>query len=174
MAINVMTIIRKDIAVFRTVVSAQVEVTDTVLTGIWRWFGDVEINVPLPVMDLTEHKRRYLAANVLAELDDVFAQLEVIAENQADDDDTDLSQTPLGQQADALWKELAGCYASLVNEEIPALSSEDQEEIGRQMVSSIARGMGVDEDDAFKIIRKDSKLRMMLRMAGVNPDTLNW
>lgn len=171
MAENTTTIIRRDIQAFKAVVDANVSVTDAIVNSLWRWFGDVEIPVPLPVMPLSDEERIQITKDILGEMDESFARLEKIESHGAKSDD--LRRHEDGQQVDRLWRELAGVYAELVNEEVPSLPEEIKQQIQERIVSDLSEQFGVSEDEVLQQIRTDSSLRMRLRMAGISPDQIH-
>jgi hypothetical protein len=169
---NSITPIRADLAVLGAVLDADVEVTDQVINGVWRWFQDIEIAVPLPVMDLTSDERRTLATTILIEMDDLFAGLEDLCEGKSAKSQAAVAKTPEADRVNNLWKELAGCYAELVNDEIPELPESLRASIIESMLEDLADRFGITEDAVRTRVRTDSSLRMMLRMNGLNPDDL--
>lgn len=171
MAENTITHIRKDIRTLKAVVAADVEVTDVVLDGVWRWFSDVELAVPLQVMELSDSERSLLATEIIAEMDACFSRLEKMASKPNVDLDM-LAHTSDGRQVDLLWKELAGVYADLINDEVPELPEELKQEIHERIVEELSEQFGVTEDEIRHKIRTDSSLRMRLRMSGLSPDQI--
>lgn len=169
---NIITPIREDIAVFRAVLAAGLQPTDMVLNGVWRWFHDVEIAVPLPVMDLSDTERASLAHDIITEMDTVFASLEAQCAGKSLRRQNALTSSPEALQVNALWKELAGCFAELVNEEIPEIPEEIRAHVYASMVSDLAEKYGIDEDELRGRIRSDEPLRMMFRLNGLNPDEI--
>lgn len=170
---NIITVIRKDIKVAKAVANADLELTSGIINSIWKWFQDVEILVPLPIMEISEEERISLTKDILIEMDDQFMILEQkVAEAIGVGQDFDGPDSPEGRKVDALWKELAGCYASYINAEVPDLPEGIQRLVAETIVKEIADKYDLSEDDAVDKILSDSKLRMMLRMSGIDPDSL--
>jgi hypothetical protein len=170
---NIATLIRGDLAVFRAILSAGLAVNDSVLKGIWRWFSDVELMVPLPVMELTEAERSTLAWDIVAEMDELFAELESSAACAAGDALPVLAGTEHGRRVNLLWKELAGCYPLLINAEIPVLPPRVRAVLEGRIVHSLAEQYQVDEAEVRRRLRTDEMLRMTIRMAGLDPDRIS-
>lgn len=163
---------RTDLAVLRAVLQAGVPVTAPVFQGLWRWYQDVELNVPLPVMDLDEETRSTLALTILEEMDEILARLSV-REAAGEVSPDDLSTTPEAAAANALWRELAGCYVDLVNAEVRVLDDTQRAIAQAHIVEGLSTAMGLDEDEVRQHLRTDATLRMMLRMAGIDPDRVD-
>lgn len=169
---NIITPIRKDIAVLKACLENDVEVTDKVLSGVWRWFGDVEIAVPLPVMDIPAVERRALASIIVNEMDETFAILEERCEGKDEEFQSAQTKSREATIVNNLWKELAGCYAALINDEVPVLPSFIREALQDSMISDLVRRFDQDENEIRRRLKTDSALRMMLRMSGLNPDDI--
>lgn len=170
---NIITVIRKDIKVAKAVANADLELTPAIVNSIWKWFQDVEILVPLDIMPISEEERISLTKDILVEMDEHFVILEQkVAEAIALGQEFDGPNSPEGKKVDALWKELAGCYASYINDEVPDLPEGIQRLVAETIVKEVADKYGISEDDAISKILNDSKLRMMLRMSGIDPDSL--
>lgn len=157
---------REDVAVMRVVLESGVKVTDSVFKGIWHWFPDVELMVPLAAMQLGEKERTALASQIIAEMDEVFAKLEAAWEL----DDSDEDMTRYSAQVDALFRELASCYAEFINAEVHVLPDEVRASIEAGLLERLMSQMDLDEDTVRYRLKTDPALRMMLRMSGVDPD----
>lgn len=170
---NIITVIRKDVKIALLASEAGLTLTPSLVKSLWHWFQDVEIAVPLPIMPITEQEQISLSTDILREMDGLFAILEEKAEVALKSGEVlDGPSSPEGKKVDALWKELAGCYASIVNEEVPVLPLQMQEMVGSMIVEEISRKYNISEDEARDKLRSESHLRMMLRIAGVNPDNI--
>jgi hypothetical protein len=169
---NSITPIRSDLAVLRAVLDAGVGVTDSVINGAWRWFQDVELPLPLPVMTLSVQEQRHLAKTVLSEMDALFASLEKQCEGKSLKQQAAIAQTGEAERVNALWRELAGCYAELINDEVPQLPESARVRIQEAMIGELAERFEIGEDEARLKVRTDTTLRMMLRMSGLNPDEI--
>lgn len=170
---NIITVIRKDVKIALLVAEAGITLTSPILKSLWHWFQDVEIAVPLPIMPITEEEQISLSRDILREMDAHFAVLEANAEEAITNGTTfDGPASPEGKKVDALWKELAGCYSSLINEEVPIIPPQMQEMVASMIVEELTRKYDISEDEARHRLRTESNLRMMLRMSGVNPDNI--
>ena len=168
---NMITAIRKDVAVLRAVLQADVEPTPPVIHGMWRWFFDVELALPLPVMPLSETERGAIALDAVNEMDEVFAVLEAKwAAAKSTEERNALQSGPEGQAVNALWREFAGCYAEMLNEDIPEIPAEEAEEVYEQAVNAWADQAGIDPAEIMDKLRNDSMFRMQLRRQGLDPD----
>lgn len=165
--------IRQDINNARAVIAFGLDLNDTIINGIWRFFSDVEINVPLSVMPLEKNERIDLARGILDEMDETMLLIREAYEASRSDEEIDqIHRGPLAKKVDSLWKELAGCYAEIVNEEIPVLPEHLKKVVAESMVEELAARFDVSESDMLERIRQDSSLRMLFRRTGINPDDL--
>ena len=168
---NIITTIRKDVKVALVVAEAGLTLTSPIVKSLWHWFQDVEIAVPLPIMPINEQEQLSLTKDILKEMDEQFAMLEAKAnESILQGFDFDGPGSPEGKKVDALWKELTGCYAALVNEEVPIIPRQMQEMVASVIVEEMTRKYDISEEEARHRLKTVSHLRMMLRMSGVNPD----
>lgn len=165
--------IRQDINNARAVIAFGLDLNDTIINGIWRYFSDVEINVPLSVMPLEKNERIELARGILDEMDEIMLQIRGLYESASSEEEiAKIHRGPLADKVDRLWKELAGCYAEIVNEEIPVLPEHLRKVVAESMVQELADRFDISESDMLEKIRHDSSLRMMFRRTGINPDEL--
>jgi hypothetical protein len=162
--------IRRDVKAVRAIVESGAEMPEWAINALWRWFFDQELRVPLPVMTMSEQERASLAIEILSEMDERFASLEAVAEAASDGDD--LNTTEDGQKVNALWRELAGCYASVVNESVVVLTEEEAQEAYAQILPVLSASSGLPEEELLERIRTDGSTRMMLRRSGIDPDRL--
>lgn len=157
---------REDVAVFRAVLDAGVTVTDSVFKGVWQWFPDVELMVPLQAMALGDQERAALASQILGEMDEVFSVLENLWDHDGSEDDLARGS----KQVDALFRELASCYSDFVNAEVHVLPDEVRVVVEESMIERLMSQMDTDEDTVRYRLKNDAALRMMLRMSGLDPD----
>lgn len=169
---NFVTPIRQDVAVLQAVLEVGVPVTDMVIRGVWRWFQDVELRVPLPVMALGEEERSTLALSITREMDEVFARIEKVGEGLPPEQQHTLTEGPDAEAVNSLWRELAGCFADLVNRDVVEIPDEYREQAHEQAFESLCAQTGWSEDSLREHLRGDSQFRMMLRMAGFDPDRI--
>lgn len=165
--------IRQDLNNARAALAFGLDLNDNLINGIWRFFTDVEINVPLAIMPLEKKERTDLARGILDEMDEIMAKIKD-AYAQANDDAAieKIHRGPLGLKVDSLWKELAGCYAEIVNNEIPQLPDHVKDAVAQSIVEELARNFDATEDEIMQRIRTDSSIRMLFRRTGINPDDI--
>lgn len=161
-----------DVKVVQACLSTDTLVTEAVVDGVWRWFADVEIVLPLPIMGMKPQERDSIAKMIA---DDMLASFERAADLW---DQTDGSQNPEEvapqeiRTLNALWREFAGCYAELVNAQVPTVTMSDEESARfyDSFVSRTAEALGVSEEETREALRTDSAFRMMIRLQGFDPD----
>lgn len=170
---KVIDFIKQDIAIARAVIENGLDLNDTIINGVWRHFTDVEIFVPLASMDLRPEERINLAKGILEEMDEVLTQIrDGYKKAETEEDLKAIHRGPLGTKVDNLWKEFAGCYAELINAEIPQLPEHMKKVVAESLVSELAHRFDTTEDDIIERIQRDSTLRMMFRRTGINPDEI--
>ena len=169
---NFVTQIREDVCVLKAVLENGAPVTDMVLRGVWRWFQDVELQVPLPVMTLGAEERASLALTITCEMDAVFARIEAACEGLDAGEQLAFTQGPDAAAVNTLWRELAGCYAHLINSEVAEIPAEHLEEAHARAFESLCEQTGWSEDTLRENLRENTHFRMMLRMAGLDPDRI--
>ena len=160
---------RDDLRVLKILVENDGPVTSTTLSAVWRWFLDVEIPLPLPAMPLTDKQRLTLTRAITSEMDDVFAELEQQAETGGN-----VTEGEPVDRINALWRELAGCYADILNASLPQLPEEQKREMEANAVRLVAMSTGMDEEEAAEHIRTDPVTRTMLRRSGIEPDNVSF
>lgn len=156
-----------DIRVMKAVVDADVEMTPAVVNAVWKWFQDVELMVPLPVMDMSDKMRLSLVKDILAEMDEAFTRLD---QRSQDNGPAEMQAYPEVALVDSLWRELAGCYADIVNAQITVLTPEEQEQAYEGALRYLQMTSDLDETEVLRQIKTDPALRMMLRRNGLDPD----
>ncbi len=169
---NLISEMRADLHVFRAVVEANVAPTDIVLNGVWRWYLDVELHLPLPVMDMNPDERRRYAVDIINEMDAAFAAVEPQFDTMTHEDIHNLFRGEFADQVNGLWRELAGAYAYLINQSVVILDEEDKRNAEEHAVELISQSSGLDEDEIRDRIRHDSQMRLMLRRSGLDPDRI--
>lgn len=166
---NPVTLARQDLQVLKILVDNDGPITTPTLAAVWKWFLDVEIPLPIPVLPLSENERRTFARSITSEMDEVFAQLEQEADHSGG------ITTTSGPQVDrinTLWRELAGCFAETLNATVPQLPEEQKREMEANAVRLVAMSTGMDEEDAAEHIKSDPVTRTMLRRSGIEPDNV--
>lgn len=164
--------VRSDIQAFKAIVQSGAAVPDWAVNAIWRWFFDQELRVPLPIMPMSENERRDLASAILDEMETHFVALEKISNEGGEDEGQDLNSTEDGQRVNQLWRELAGCYAHLLNRSVTVLSEEEAEIAYVSIIPALIATSGASEEEIVERIRYDGSTRMFLRRSGIDPDRL--
>lgn len=170
---NIIPAIRDDVAAFKALVGAGLTITDSVLNGLWRWFRDVELIMPLGVMGMSRDERTKLSLLILEEMDEQFAVLERIWEQGSEEVRDGIGELPEAAKVNALWRELAGVYAELINAEMRVLPAEMRAAIEAEGLSALAENFHMDEESLRSHVKSDPALRMMIRMNGLDPDRLS-
>ena len=135
--INFITPIRADVRVVRTLLENDVPITDMVMRGLWRWFADVEIPVPLPRMGLKDDQRRALALTIITEMDEAFTKLEIACEGKTTEEQAEYTASADATVVNNLWKEIAGCYAEIINEDVTVIPEEMRAEVYANALQSL-------------------------------------
>lgn len=169
-----------DLTVLRIVLADDGPVTDVVINGIFRWFVDVELELPLPVMQLGDKQRKALAHTIVEEMIENFAEatrlINEFGLDKFNEEVETLSEVAPDQvkNLDNLWRELAGCYSQLLNKSVPKLemSQQEEDELYSGFISKMAGDLDISEDEARDVVRNDSAFRLMLRRQGINPDRI--
>lgn len=169
---NVITRVKADTKVFEVVVQAGVPMTEAVLNAVWRWYIDVELYLPLPEMPMEEKERLSLAQDILSEMEGLLTVVENKFDTFTDEEKENLADLPESQALNNLWRELAGVYAYLINEGVPALSEEEQATAHEHAVEMLHDSSGMDEAEIRDRIRHDPTMRLMLRRSGLDPDKI--
>jgi len=164
---------KEDVAVFRAVVSAGLKPTSPLIHGLWRWFTNVDLVLPLPIMAIAPTERKNLALAILDDLDSALDKYEIKNLNTPVDKRNELNNGPEASYIDSMWKELAGVYADLFNKEVLTIKDEDKEMITSQIIESMSEAMGLDRDGVLNQIKTDPALKLSLRMIGLNPDEIS-
>lgn len=172
---NTLTKTKKDLAVFNVVVKAGLTPTEAVIEGLWHWFPNVEVALPLPVMVLKEADRVRIASGVLDEMFEVATRMESDLNNIHRDEESYsdyFKNSPDVPLIDNLWKELVGVYASLFNSYVRRLSQEEQALASEAFLEFMENNLEIDRNEAITEIQTNPSLRMQLRMIGVDPDII--
>ena len=163
---------KEDVAVFRAVVSAGLTPTSPLIHGLWRWFSNVDLALPLPIMQIAPEERKNLALAILEDLDLALDKYEIKNLHTSVEDRHELNNGPEAQHIDNMWKELAGVYADLLNKEVYKIDPKDKEEIASQIIDGMSEAFGLDRAGVLEKIKTDPSLRLSLRMSGLNPDEM--
>lgn len=169
---NLVTRTKEDVAVFRAVVSAGLRPTPPVIHSLWRWFSNVDLVLPLPVMSLGEKDRQGIALNILNDLDVALDKYGEKSNDTLPQDIGELNHGPETVLIDNMWKELAHLYADLLNKEVPNFSDEDKKEITADILESISEAFGLDREGVIQKIKTDPSLKLSLRMMGLSPEDI--
>lgn len=171
---NLFDLTIKDLKVAKAVLdTADTDMTLGVMNSVWRWFQDVDLALPLPVMPLKDDERRGIAVEIVNEMLQLIPRIAKIkATSFSEEEWRDRSKNEI-TQLDALWKEFAGCFADLLNSEIPTLPEEAKAEAQQGFVAGFSEAFHLSEEEVRKLVKTDPAMRLMLRRAGLNPDEIN-
>lgn len=164
---------RSDFDTFRSAVNADISITGTLLDIVASWYRNVEIVLPIPEMGLDEGERKQLAQEVATEMlqivDNAISELERGADGEE-------ILPAIAPKLDALWRELAGVYASVLNaafrEKMDGIDPEEVKHAIEAMIATMAQLSGDDEGSVRAHMRTDESTRAKLRQMGIDPDTL--
>lgn len=170
MADNLISEVLGDVRALRAIAQASVPITEPALQGVWRWFIDVELLLPLPVMPLGDAERETYATDILNEMDAIFTRMEAQYDLLTEEQRSNLNTSPDSIAVNALWRELAGVYAPIINRSVTVLSDEERETAHEHALEMLCTTSGMDEDEMRDRIRHDPTLRLMLRRSGLDPD----
>lgn len=169
---NLITDIRNDVQVLQAVIAAGITPTDIVINGVWRWFLDIELLLPLPVMELTDDERRMFASEIVSEMDAHFAKLETRWDLLSEEEKHTLNKSEESETVNALWRELAGVYANIINKGVTVLDPEDKQAAEATAIDMLVHASGMDEEEIRHRVRHDPTMRLMLRRSGIDPDRI--
>jgi len=156
-----------DLKVLKACIDTDTAPTFTVINSVWRWFLDVEFTLPIPVLDMPEASRETITRDVVTEMADIFADFDAKASSDPDFDPNSDSKV---HTLNALWRELAGLYAPLLNSSVGTLPPEVLDMVYPQAIGHLAVSSGMDLDEAVDRVKNDPVLRMMMRRDGLDPD----
>ena len=173
---DVLDMMRKsqnDFSTFKHIVQANITVNETVLDTVAHWFENVEIKYPIAEMPLSSEEQIELAGTVAGEMAAIVESAIGEIEGGTNEDDVLVRASA---KLDALWRELAGVYAPVLNERFTRVASRaDGKEVLasiNRMVAMMAKVNGEDEEVIRERMRSDEAIRAKLRQMGVDPDKL--
>jgi|MesohylFT_1024984.scaffolds.fasta_scaffold70262_1 hypothetical protein len=161
--------VRNDTHVLSVVAASDAPMTNAVLSGVARWFLDVEIRYPIAAMPLSDEERRTLLTTVTAEL---YAAFDAATKNPMDDE----KFAALAATVDPLWREISGLLATQFNEnfESDRIPEEHVTEYVRELIDRIREELGDGGvQDFISQVRTDPMTRAHMRRIGVDPDLIN-
>jgi hypothetical protein len=161
--------VREDTHVLAVVAASDAPLTNAVLSGVARWFLDVEIRYPIAEMPMDDVERRGLLITVTKELYDLFDQ--ACSSGEMNDE----AFAILAADVDPLWREITGLLATQFNEnfESERIPAERVAEYLRDLIDRIREEMGDGGvDDFIRQVRTDPMTRAQMRRIGVDPDQL--
>lgn len=162
-----------DFRTFQRVIDADIPVTEALLGSVAKWFGNVEINYPIAEMELDENARRSLALTVMQEMVEAVAKAVSSLESGADAEFVLAEVSPV---LDALWRELSGLYAPVLNaafkRDTAGVNPEEVQQAVEAMLEGLAEMTGEDRESVLAELRQDPNFRAKLRRLGVDPDSL--
>jgi len=173
---DVLDMMRKsqnDFSTFKHIVQANVAVNETLLNTVGNWFENVEIKYPIAEMPLSGEEQVEIAGTVAGEM--VAIVEGAIGEIEGGTNEEDVLARA-SAKLDALWRELAGVYAPVLNERFTRVAAwADGEEVLagiNRMVAMMAEVNGEDEDIIRERMRSDEAIRTKLWQMGVDPDKI--
>lgn len=173
---DVLDMMRKsqnDFSTFKHIVQANITINETVLDTVAHWFENVEIKYPIAEMPLSNEEQIELAGTVAGEMAAIVESAIGEIEGGTNEDDVLVRASA---KLDALWRELAGVYAPVLNERFTRVASRaDGKEVLasiNRMVAMMAKVNGEDEEVIRERMRSDEAIRAKLRQMGVDPDKL--
>lgn len=164
---------RGDFSTFNKIVEAGIEVNETIIGTIARWYQNVEIRYPIAEMQLEDAERQTLATAASSEMTEAMDMAISELEKGADAEEVLDKYSP---KLDALWREIAGIFAGLLNEayleNTNGIDADEARAYIQEMVQMMAKMSGDDEDAVRARMRKDAQIRTKLRQMGIDPDTI--
>lgn len=163
-----------DLKALQAVLTAGINPTDMVLNGVWRHFLDVELPLPLPVMEMTDDERRRYANDIITEMLTVLDALDTAfpRPRHTYEQIQAISASSLAANLNNLWRELAGVFGPLVNEAVQILPPEIKTFIESTVLEGLMSAFDMTEEEARDRVKNDPMLRLSLRRAGVDPDAV--
>jgi hypothetical protein len=162
-----------DFRTLKRVIEAEIPVTEALLGSVSKWFGNVEISYPIAEMEMDENARRSLALTVMQEMSDAVTKAVSALENGTDAEQVLADVSPV---LDALWRELAGLYALVLNtafeRDTEGVNPEEVQQAVEAMLEGLAEMTGEDRESVLAELRQDPNFRAKLRRLGVDPDSL--
>lgn len=144
--------------------------TRPVLGAVERWFQDVDIIIPMNVMQMDSNTKTRMLETALVEMKDAFTmELERIKKGGVSNPET---HEALAQIVDPLWREIASLHAEVFNIEFEALRPKDFEEINER-ISVMEEITGMNRKELQERASKDLRVRKMLGDMGLLPTDLN-
>jgi len=159
-----------DLAVMKAVIMTETKMTSTVVNMVWRWFPDVELILPIPDMGIVGDEWKRLTETIVDEMIFTFDKAGVLWEANPDVEDVTEVAPEEVLILDSLWRELAGCFAVLINEDIPQIPEVMAVEIYENAVEQLASAYEMDPEEVREAALNNVSFRTMLRRQGLDPD----
>lgn len=169
-----------DFETARVLLKNNMRLTAPVIDGMARWFRDVELELPLPVLIPEGTEKNALGAQIVEEIVGTLNSIELsvveygVEKYEAEVDHPKEICPESVETLDGLWREFAGCYAEQLNATIPplGLSPEEENDMYAQFIERMSQDLDITEEEAREVVRNDSSFRLMLRYQGINPDRI--
>lgn len=163
-----------DVRTMLAVVDAGVPVSNRVLDGVWKWYLDVDLPLPLPDMQVPAQERAPLAHTILSEMVSELGKLDsrLAAMSPSEYEDVDISAVPEAAVVNGLWRELASLYAGQINSMVPSLPPEFYDTAVRAFRAGLCDQLELTPEELRKLVRSDAAMRLMLRRGGINPSDI--
>jgi len=146
--------------------------TMPVIEAVARWFGDVEIRFPIADMGFSDAERRDIVRNVSNEL---LTNFNTAIDQCVGDELGEELFAVLAAAVDPLWRELAGTFATQLNERFESnrVPSDRSSEFLTMIMAKMEDDLGNDAVTEFRqALSNDSNLRAQLRRMGLDPDAV--
>jgi hypothetical protein len=164
---------REDLAIFRVVVDAGLSPTSPVLRALWRWFGNIDLPIPLTVVPLESKERATLSKSILSEMDELLIVLGNKSKGMRSEDVYErITTSKEASLVDNLWRDLACVYAWEINQMIPRLSEEDKIARTDIILENLSQELGINRSEVIEQIKQTPSLRLSFRVEGLNPDEI--
>jgi len=164
---------RVDFSTFNRIVEANIPINETIIGTVAQWYQNVEIRYPIAEMQLGDEERATLAKMASLEMSEVMDS--AISELEAGGEEREVLQK-YSPKLDALWREIAGIYAGILNEtyakNTAGVDAEEARAYIQEMIQMMARVQGEDEDAIKERMRHDASIRTKLRQMGIDPDAI--
>ncbi len=171
--LKTLRVTEQDVDTVRQALNAGIHMNTSLLGLVKRWFSDVEIVYPIAEMPMEADEKSMLATTILGEMTDLARKAIAALEEGADEEDVE--QT-FASSADAGWRELAGVYSELLNEQFRELAAEvDAEEFlqgFRSYLEAVAEATGLSIEEARSQALQSPSFRTQLRDLGIDPDSI--
>lgn len=171
--LKTLRVTEQDVDTVRQALKAGIQMNTSLLGLVKRWFSDVEIVYPIAEMPMADDEKTELATTILGEMTELARNAIAALEAGADEEDVEKA---FATSADAGWRELAGVFSELLNEQFRETAAEvDPEEFiqgFRAYLEAVAEATGLSIEEARSQALKSPSFRTQLRDLGIDPDSI--